>query len=169
MSRRTTRPILALALAAAAVLAPAGAALRADDDGRPFQIVTGDGFRGAIVPEPRARELAAGWGIEADRFFTPTAADIEALEAGVVTHLVAAAPPESPELWKKVPSYVRQYAGIFRDGKKLVLVSFLCDGDEDDDWKTSPVVVDDGGDCFFRLLYEPATKAFSGLTINGDA
>jgi hypothetical protein len=30
------------------------------------------------------------------------------------------------------------------------------------------VFVDDGGNCYFNLFYEPTTRTFSRLAINGD-
>ena len=37
------------------------------------------------------------------------------------------------------------------------------------DWTRKPIVVEDGGDCYFRIEYDSQTHTFSHLEINGEA
>jgi hypothetical protein len=125
----------------------------------------GDGsFDGVIVPEQDARAFDP----RADGYWTPAEADVRALEAGLVQFLQAAAPERSPELWRKQASYKRQYAGLVRDGRRLVYASFFCDSGGEA-WRHEPLFVMDGGDCFFQLTYDPARGTFDDLMVNGEA
>jgi hypothetical protein len=36
------------------------------------------------------------------------------------------------------------------------------------DWRHEPVLVDDGGDCFFQLEYDVDAGRFSNLLVNGE-
>lgn len=64
--------------------------------------------------------------------------------------------------------YKRQYFCAFNArGEKLVWVNCFC-GDEDY-WKTAEVFVFDGGNCYFNLMINLATKQVSGFETNGVA
>ena len=54
-------------------------------------------------------------------------------------------------------------------GEQLMFVNFACDGPWSRLWQCRPVVVDDGGDCFFSLRCDPKTSKCSNLWINGNA
>ena len=58
--------------------------------------------------------------------------------------------------------------GIVRNGRQVIFANFFCDT-FGVDWRRQPLMVDDGGDCFFVVEYDPATGAFSHLMINGEA
>ncbi len=46
----------------------------------------------------------------------------------------------------------------------MVFASFFCETNRQD-WTRKPIAVDDGGDCFFQLQFDPEKHAFSGLII----
>lgn len=131
--------------------------------------VSGDGYAGVIVDAESAAEFA-GW-LHGDEILTgwePTADDIAALEAALPGFLKTA-PQAKPDLWERLPTYKRQYAGfIDATGHTFILVNAFCDASFAD-WQSEPVLVLDGGDCFFQVDYDPATGLFSRLMINGEA
>jgi hypothetical protein len=48
------------------------------------------------------------------------------------------------------------------------LANFFCDV-FGLDIETEPVVVEDGGDCYFRVTFDPERGRFSDLDVNGEA
>jgi hypothetical protein len=102
------------------------------------------------------------------RYWTPSQAQIDDLEQALPPYLRAAAPERSADLWQRVAPYKRQYIGIVLGDQQAIYVNAMCSMD-DDRWQSEPVMVMDGGDCFFNVTYDPATAQFSDLSINGDA
>ena len=110
-------------------------------------------------------------------FWTPALADALALEQRLPDYLRRKVPPQyrrrgwkppSPPLWERAPSYKRQFVGIRPKGRRVIYANFFCEGSEDY-WRTRPVSVDDGGDCYFQVEYDVDKRTFSELQINGDA
>ena len=60
-----------------------------------------------------------------------------------------------------------QYAGIVLGGRKLIYINAIP-GDPGDSWKEKAVVICDGGTAW-GVLYDPKTKTFSSLAVNGIA
>lgn len=129
-----------------------------------YTVVGDSGFEGVIVPERDAPEFDP----RAEGYWTPGEADVLALEAGLAAFLQAAAPEASPELWRKQPTYKRQYAGLLRDGRRLVYASFFCDT-HGEAWRREPLFVLDGGDCFFQLTFDVERGTYGDLMVNGEA
>jgi hypothetical protein len=102
------------------------------------------------------------------RYWTPSQAQIDDLEKALPAYLRDNAPERSADLWQKVAPYKRQYIGILLGDQQAIYVNAMCSMD-DDRWQSEPVMVMDGGDCFFNVTYNPATAQFSDLSINGDA
>ena len=136
--------------------------------------VQGDDYEGVIFSEENAPDLVAGLdgpdAAEVLEYWTPDEDDVEALEDGIEDYLDTAADDGDVEsdLVDRLPDYVRQYAGIVEDGEELILANFFCD-DVGIDWESVPVVVEDGGDCFFRVTYDVEREGFSDLEVNGEA
>jgi hypothetical protein len=65
--------------------------------------------------------------------------------------------------------YYRQYIGATTRRKKLIYVNAFCEDPLPQIWKSQLYVVMDGGTCFWQAFYDPATKQFLNLTINGRA
>ena len=64
--------------------------------------------------------------------------------------------------------YRRQYyAGIDKKGDKVVWVNFFCVY-EYVKWRTVPVMVKDGGSCFFNLMINLKTKKVYEISVNGE-
>jgi hypothetical protein len=62
--------------------------------------------------------------------------------------------------------YYRQYVGVVRDGRRLIYINAFREP-APPDWRTMPVVVCDGGDGHWGVLYDPALRSFSQLAFNG--
>jgi hypothetical protein len=132
---------------------------------RPAYTLVSDGsFEGGIVPEQDAEGLDP----QAQGYWTPVERDVLALEAGLAAFLREAAPERSPELWQKQAPYKRQYAGLIRDGRRLIYASFFC-STQDDEWRRQVLFVMDGGDCFFQLTYDVERDAYGDLMVNGES
>jgi hypothetical protein len=104
-------------------------------------------------------------------YWTPTEADVAALEAGLPTFLESEIPPDhyNRRILERLYLYKRQYFGLTLEaGQPVIYANFFC-VDEFDYWLESLVFVMDGGECFFQLLYDPATDSFSRLRVNGFA
>ena len=62
----------------------------------------------------------------------------------------------------------RQYIGVTSHGKKLIyLNSFPSEVTKRLDWRTTAVVVCDGGDAFWGVEFDPADNTFHNLQFNG--
>jgi len=51
----------------------------------------------------------------------------------------------------------------------LIYASYFCPSDSFDYWLTGNVAVEDAGECFFQVFYDPETGIFSDLRVNGMA
>lgn len=104
-------------------------------------------------------------------YWTPTEADVAALEAGLPAFLESEIPPDhyNRRILERLDLYKRQYFGLTLEaGQPLIYANFFC-VDEFDYWLESYVLVLDGGECFFQVVYDPATESFSRLRVNGMA
>jgi hypothetical protein len=81
------------------------------------------------------------------------------------------APSQVKAILARLGSYKRQYFGFTYEGKKWIFVNGFCEEHwkREDYWRDRMVAVFDGGSCYFRVLYDPATSQFDKLTINGEA
>lgn len=153
---------LALLIAADAAAAPAApAAFRAED-------------RAIFTAEAAAKQWP--WLFRAGATpWTPTVADAEALEQRLPDYLrrelaprYGARKPKSPPLWERISGYKRQLVGIDRKGRRTIYANFFCSA-WNKDWRTEPIVVNDGGDCYVQAEYDVEKKTFSNMMINGEA
>ena len=70
----------------------------------------------------------------------------------------------------KTEGYKRQYVPVLNEkGEKEVWINFFCNDFDDDNWKTATFNVRDGGNCFYSLKVNLATKEVYDLEINGYA
>ena len=130
-----------------------------------------DGIEGVIVPAeagfymPISEEddnVSGYWTIEN--------IDLLAIENKFENHLKSNL---NNPLWQKFRAYKRQYVGIVVEDKKRIFINFFCDPfefpDSDVSWKNQPLVILDGGDCYFQVQYDLNSKEFMHLYINGEA
>jgi len=128
--------------------------------------VSGEGYVGVIFLDSRPYEWDSGqvvpvWEVTAD--------DVATLEAALPAFLAGSDHPGIDSIMPRLAEYARQYVGVEIDGEQRVFVNFFCDPDRFENWRSEPVVVDDGGACYFQLEFVPATGAFVRFTVNGVA
>ena len=109
---------------------------------------------------------AAITGGTSTRFWTPEKAQLIELETRLPAYLRTKAPPGSGPR-KNLKSYRRQYMGIEHDGRSYIFVNAFCDTNRQD-WTRKPIVVDDGGDCYFQVEFDPKRKRFARLAIQKE-
>ena len=160
--------IASLAGGQAEVSATAPKVAHVTDDS--YQVIKIGKIEGAIVPAARGAEfLKALTGSEGKEYWTPAKADVQKLEEKIEFYLRKTADRRSPALWSKLAEYRRQYAGVVENGRRKIYANFFCNTAQIKDWKTRPVAVEDGGDCFFQIKYDVEAGTFSNLYINGEA
>ena len=103
---------------------------------------------------------------DAQAFFTPSRSQIARLEARIERFLKTAGYVPD-DLYKRARIYRRQYVGIIVNGKRKIWVNLLCEAEPG--WRRRPYRVHDGGDCYFRVTYDPKTGEFSDFNANGEA
>ena len=107
-------------------------------------------------------------GIHADSYWSPTSEDVRAVEEGLRRRSPADGKPLPPGLM----GYYRQYVGIVVGGRRCVYVNGFSAGVAGEfakDWRRRPIFVDDGGDAFFHVTYDPKERRFHDFSFNGYA
>jgi hypothetical protein len=98
-------------------------------------------------------------------FWTPAREDVLVAEAHINAYLEV----NAPQLASKLGRYTRQYTGFYLEDHKLIFVQLFCGLPSESNWKCAPVIVDDGGDCFFHLEYDLDKGTCGNLWVNGSA
>lgn len=135
-------------------------------------IVEGENW--VIFPEDYAKSKKFGAWIrpenETIEYWTPSEADILALESGLYPYLQTnqalfylGVPTE-----QELNSYFRQYMGLLVKGDKFIYANYFC-RETSIDWKKELVFVMDGGACFFQFKHDPEENLFFDLRVNGEA
>ena len=129
--------------------------------------------RTAIFPREKAAAL-----LQAAVFFkpagitgywTPAPADLVGVEDGLADYLAAQKwVPHQP--WS---DYYRQVAGLERDGGRSLFLSYFViepetQGGSSAKWKDEAYWMNDGGDTFFRVIYDLQKKGFTWYERNND-
>jgi hypothetical protein len=126
----------------------------------------GDGFEGIVVV-PSSKLVPPVYGHDEEGYFTPDDEQIRRFETGLAAHLRASPPERSPELYAKYASYHRRYVGMKIKGEKKLYTSFYCPSFKE--WERPDVDVDDGGDCYFQVIYDVARGLYESVSVNGQA
>jgi hypothetical protein len=106
--------------------------------------------------------------------WTLSQSDVDGLESNI-GHIADIPFPNSAYKDPQIPhpeKYYRQYAGIILDRRRIIYVNALCESagkDGESYWREKFVLVFDGGACFWNVRYDPQTKRFSELMVNGVA
>jgi hypothetical protein len=66
-------------------------------------------------------------------------------------------------------TYTIQYEGTIESGHRRIHIRGSCVVPESLDPQRTPIIVLDGGPCFFYAVYDVATKSFMRAYFNGDA
>jgi hypothetical protein len=65
--------------------------------------------------------------------------------------------------------YKRQYIAMTNiNGEKVVWINCICDTYHED-WRKGPIIVMDGGNCFFNLKINLTRHSYYELIVNGEA
>ena len=70
---------------------------------------------------------------------------------------------------KHPEKYYRQYVGIVVSNHKLIYVSAISDELVPLNWKQEPVIVCDGEENYWGVIYDTVLGKFSDLYVNGRA
>ncbi len=115
--------------------------------------------------------------------WTPMAADVAGAEAALAAYPKFATSPKDysrPQVFT-LSDYLRQYVGVMRGGKKLILINGLSASGASNfvtvpssrktggSWHNRAILVFDGGFGFFHAAYDPATHQIEHLEFNGFA
>jgi len=103
---------------------------------------------------------------ENKELWIPTKEEILEAEEKIEQYLKDNPSKRSPELWRKLSKYKRQYVGVVVDGHKRIFCNFYC---SDKPLDSKPYLVSDGGDCYFQIEYDLKDKDCYSLLINGEA
>ena len=177
---------LAFALVLAVAVAHGGCGRLAPDTPRTGK--TGF-FEWAILPATSA----SAFGLEPDESWQSEPETVERALAGIRAYLDAQQEIELDEeegdtfVWhemvygvrEKLPAYKCQVVGFVEDGRRLLYLNFVHfmslephpddEPGEHEDWIRDPHVVDDGGDHYWQVVYDPGTDTFLRMSINGEA
>lgn len=109
-------------------------------------------------------------GADFEGYWTPQTADIFRLEEHIGEYLKENSTMfhDQPPVWERLDSYERQYIGLRIAGEQIIYGNFFCDN-MGEDWLQEPVIVMDGGECFFQFKYAVGSESFIDLQVNGDA
>ena len=105
-------------------------------------------------------------------YWSPTKADVRALESGLSAYLQenkSAFYMTEILIWERLSEYNSQYVGVVLDGKKVIYASYLCKDGVDAEWKEKFIFVADGGACYFQFKFDTSTGGFFDLLVNGEA
>lgn len=104
--------------------------------------------------------------------WTPSTEQVLVAERGLQAFLATATMEYRPGAPQRIAArlhhYARQYFGVSAAGRRLLYINCFP-ANSFSDWRTKEVYVDDGGEAFFQLLYDPESGEFSGLSVNGVA
>ena len=100
--------------------------------------------------------------------WTPAAQITADVQSGIQSYVEAQAVSQGRTL-RPWAEYSFQYQGRIEKGVQYIYVNAFCNalGAEDLDLRFRVVL--DGGTCFFNVAYDPKTKRFTELRINGEA
>jgi hypothetical protein len=112
-------------------------------------------------------DVEGGWFRSGAEAWAPTAEVVAAAEQAALECIRRSA----PAIFERLEEYRCQYMGFVFDGQRRIYCNFFRhDEDEaDEDWRTEPVCVLDGGDDYFHLEYDPDSRTCANFYVNGEA
>jgi hypothetical protein len=118
-----------------------------------------------LLPAEKAKELTSQCSRKGPERFSgtwnPTARELTKMEANFEKIIGLKSNPES---------YFMQYVGLLIDGKKVIYINaFRNNSYTAKNWKTTPIIVCDGGDSFWGIVYDLQKEEFFDLAVNGEA
>ncbi len=129
-------------------------------DETPWQVVGISGANGVVTT---GTDL--GWDVIVGGTWSATDDDLNALEQLLPTAL---SEQGFDGIADRLDEYTRWYSAVEVGGERLLLVWLSCTA-EADDFRDRIPFVDDGGDCYFSVTYDPADMSVRRLSVNGEA
>ena len=134
--------------------------------GQPYQDLQGAGFEAVIIPEGQAPQyIQAMFGRQESAYWTPSQDDILKMEEQLKIYLQNVV---GQNVLKDLSSYKRQYIGVVNEESKLLLGNYFCEA-SGTDWKQQPVIVDDGGNCYFQAELDMDSGQIIYFALNGES
>jgi len=99
----------------------------------------------------------------------PTLGDINDLNSNLSK--ISALSDDQPDPNRRIDApdqYFRQYLAVVSKGKKTIFVNALCSVAQPPNLRKQLILGADGGKCFWHAEYDPATRTFSNLMVNGS-
>jgi hypothetical protein len=118
-----------------------------------------------LVPVARGPEFYARPRDASVAYFELDERDVRAFEERLPAFLRSADHRDAPEIAARLSQYRRQFVGVRDAEGERIFGNFFCTEDP----ATRPLLVDDGGSCYFSVFYDPATVSFSYLFVHGEA
>ena len=128
---------------------------------------------GGLAAEPSSYILRADMGARLLRqcsrqapenvkdFFTPETSQVAELEAALGPYLNSVRPA------LQFQRYDRQYVGFIKDGRRYIYGNFFTNDIGTPDPRSGPVIVCDGGEASWGVVYSLDSKTLQDLRING--
>ena len=134
--------------------------------GQPSQDLQGAGFEAVIIPEGQAPQyIQAMFGHQESAYWTPSQDDILKMEEQLKIYLQNVV---GQNVLKDLSSYKRQYIGVVKEESKFLLGNYFCEA-SGIDWKQQPVIVDDGGNCYFQAELDMDSRQIIYFMVNGES
>ncbi len=125
----------------------------------------------AFSAENARKDEMAGWLFPGDpEYWSPTEADIRALESGLPAFLQdnkSAFYMTETLVWERLDEYNRQYIGLVLNGQQVIYTNYFCNSSPN--WKQTMVFTADGGACYFQFKFDTSTDTYFDLQVNGEA
>jgi hypothetical protein len=135
---------------------PGGHSLDAKDSNGGFPVFRLGAIEGVIVP---ATQMGEGY------YWTPTEHELVVFESGLTKYLRKMKLKRS--LLRTLPSFTREHLGNAVDGRRTLTALFFCR--TPDGWGRRLIIVNDGGDCFFDVQYDPLRREYLSIVVHGDS
>jgi hypothetical protein len=102
-------------------------------------------------------------------FWTPETRQVMALEKILPEHIEKNTSKNRKPI-RDISTYKRQYLGITHNGKKQIYVNAFCEAhwSRTSEWQSKFVYALGGGNCFFKLRYDPVTNEILNFEINSE-
>lgn len=120
-------------------------------------------FVGVIVPEAKGAGFYLDQHGPVQSYWTPTVTEVLELASALREQIYQ----KNKSIGSRLHEYRFQVVGVKRGSQRLLFVNGFCDAPKG--WQQRAIVVDDGGDCYFQLSFDPAAKSITKLTVNGEA
>jgi hypothetical protein len=114
-----------------------------------------------IGAEEATSYLGAFAGQENVAYFTPSQADVDALEGTLERYLKTQR--RAQQVARRLGDYCGTFYGAVVDGHRRVHALYSCGG------CSRFIVVNDGGSCYFDLDFDPDRHTYGGFYVHGHA